>query len=167
MRKGIGIGQSQYQQLSLFNSLTLLDIHILISPLSHIFNYGRGNPPKKRKALDSAYTEIFVKPFAEKYEETWEEEPFWEAVEVFKVKTKEIGLENPFDVLGKYKLGSYEMIRDRCKAGPQACARKNWTSPIVGEKVDVLGLLEKLHHISGRKYEGKEHIVVIEFWATW
>ena len=88
-------------------------------------------------------------------------------MEVFKVKMKETGVENPFDVLGKYKLGSYESIRDRCKAGPPKWVRKNWTSPAIGEKVDVLGLLEKLHHISGSKYEGKEDIVVLEFWATW
>ena len=124
-------------------------------------------PEEKRKALLSAYTEIFVDGFAEKYEETWEEEPFWEAVEVFKVKTKEIGIENPFDVIRKYNLGSYELIRDSCKAGPHLRVRKNWTSPVVGEKVDVLGLLENLNHISGSKYEGKEDIVVLEFWATW
>ncbi|GJJ71618.1 hypothetical protein EMPS_03968 [Entomortierella parvispora] len=128
---------------------------------------GEEIPEEKRKALNSVYTEIFLKPFAEKYEETWEEEPFWEAVEVFKVKTKEIGLENPFDILGKHNICSYETIRDRLKAGPQKCTRKNWTSPIVGEKIDVLRLLEKLHHISGNKYKGKEDIVVLEFWATW
>ncbi|KAG0045581.1 hypothetical protein BGZ83_009227 [Gryganskiella cystojenkinii] len=124
-------------------------------------------PEEKRKALTRAYFEILYTPFAEKYEENWEEETFWEAVEVFKVKTKEIGIENPFDVLGKHKIVSYEVIRDRRKAGPPACTRASWKSPLVGEKVDILGLVEKLHHISGSKYEGKEDIVVLDFCATW
>ncbi|KAG0042046.1 hypothetical protein BGZ83_000967 [Gryganskiella cystojenkinii] len=124
-------------------------------------------PEEKRNALHDAYTEIFHNPFAERYEQNWGEETFWEAVEVFKVKMKELEVENPFDFFGKYKLGSYELIRDKCKAGPPLCVRKSWKSPAVGEKVDVLGLLERLHHISGNKYEGKEDIVVIEFWATW
>ncbi|KAF9174144.1 hypothetical protein BGX20_000772 [Mortierella sp. AD010] len=126
-----------------------------------------GIPEEKKTALLDAYVEILVSPFAEKYEETWEEDTFWKAVEVFKAKTREIGIENPFDVLSKYKLVSYEMIRDKRKAGPPAFTRRNWKSPLVGEKVDVLGLVEKLHHISGNKYEGKEDIVVLDFWATW
>ncbi|KAF7721569.1 hypothetical protein EC973_004487 [Apophysomyces ossiformis] len=124
-------------------------------------------PEEKRKAFNKAYFGILYTPFVEKYEENWEEETFWKAVEVFKIKIKEIGIENPFDILSKHNIASYEDIRDKRKAGPPVCTRRNWKSPLVGEKLDVLGFVEKLHHVSGSKYEGNEDIVVLDYWATW
>ncbi|GJJ72482.1 hypothetical protein EMPS_04840 [Entomortierella parvispora] len=122
---------------------------------------------EQRKGLHAIYHDTFRTPFSEKFEENWEEETYWKAVEVFKVQVKELGVENPFDFFGRFQLHSYEDIRDKLKAGPPMCTRKNWKSPLVDEKVDVLGLLEKLHYVSGAKYEGKEDIVILDFWATW
>ncbi|GJJ72481.1 hypothetical protein EMPS_04839 [Entomortierella parvispora] len=122
---------------------------------------------EQKEAIPGIYYGTFRSAFSEKYEDTWEEEPFWEAVEVFKGQMKEIGVENPFDYLSAHNLNSYEDIRDKLKAGPPLCTRKNWKSPLLGEKLDVLELLGKIHHISGTKYEGKEDIVILDFWATW
>ncbi|KAF9200645.1 hypothetical protein BGZ49_009103, partial [Haplosporangium sp. Z 27] len=113
-----------------------------------------------------AYVTIVRNPFLEKYEDKWEEEAYWEAVEIFKVESKKIGYEDPFELLGEYGLTSFEVIRDRFKAGPKPCFRKGWKSPYTGEKVDVLAFVERLHHASGPKFEGKERIVIIDFWAT-
>jgi len=62
---------------------------------------------------------------------------------------------------------SYEQIRDELKAGPPACWRKGWKSPLVGKTLDTLAVLEAIHHVRGAKYEGKERIVILDFWATW
>ncbi|KAF8924228.1 hypothetical protein BGZ58_002027, partial [Dissophora ornata] len=110
---------------------------------------------------------ILLDPFHEKYEDKWEEETYWEAVETFKVESKQIGYEDPCEVLGEYGLTSFEAIRDKLKAGPKPCFREGWKSPYTGEKVDVLALVENLHHAGGPKFEGKERIVILDFWATW
>ncbi|KAF9964578.1 hypothetical protein BGZ70_006250 [Mortierella alpina] len=123
--------------------------------------------PSQQERLENAYVDILVTPFEEKYEETWEEDPFWEAVKVFKVKSKEIGYEDPFEVLSKYKLTSFENIRDKRKAGPPACFREGWTSPLVGTKLDTVAAIAPLEHVNGRPYSGAEPIVVLDFWATW
>ncbi|KAG0050602.1 hypothetical protein BGZ83_004606 [Gryganskiella cystojenkinii] len=121
----------------------------------------------KESQLFSAYSRIFRDPFSEKYEDKWEEETYWEAVETFKVASKEIGYDDPFEVLGQHKITSFEVIRDRLKAGPPACHRKGWKSPYTGENVDILALVEKLHHAGGPKFDGKERIVILDYWATW
>jgi len=114
-----------------------------------------------------AYQEILRVPFLEKYEDKWEEEPFWVAVEEFKVKSKEIGVEDPFTILSEYNIVSYESIRDKLKAGPPACFREGWVSPKIGEKFDALATIELLEHVNGPKFFGVEKIVVLDFWATW
>ncbi|KAG9065371.1 hypothetical protein KI688_002696 [Linnemannia hyalina] len=121
---------------------------------------------KESQLLEACITTI-VSPFREKYEEKWEEEAYWEAVETFKAESKKIGYEDPFEVLGKGRFTSFEAIRDILKAGPKPCFRKGWKSPYTGEKVDILALVESLHHASGPKFEGKERIVIVDFWATW
>ncbi|KAI1300364.1 hypothetical protein EDD11_006292 [Mortierella claussenii] len=121
----------------------------------------------KLSQLWSAYSRVIYGPFQEKYEEKWEEEAYWEAVETFKVEFREIGYEDPFEELGQYGHTSYEVIRDKLKAGPKPCFRDGWKSPYTGEKVDILALVGTLHHAAGPKFEGKERIVIVDFWATW
>lgn len=169
----------------------------------------------KESQLLKAYFKIVVGPFQEKYEDMWEEEAYWEAVEAFKAESKKIGFEDPCEALNltsfeiytliAYRTGTKaaefsllveqlpyllclidyssptwkintvvlrfeyfsKAIRARLMAGPMLCFRKGWKSPFIGEEVDMLTLIERFHHTSGPKFEGKERIVIIEFWAKW
>ncbi|KAF9272907.1 alpha 1,2-mannosyltransferase 2.4.1 [Mortierella alpina] len=123
--------------------------------------------PSQEELLEKAYVDILLVPFEEKYDEAWEEDTYWAAVEVFKAKSKEIGYEDPFEVLSKYKLTSFDDIRDKRKAGPPACFREGWISPLVGTKLDTVAAIAPLEHVNGREYSGAEPIVVLDFWATW
>ncbi|KAF7720681.1 hypothetical protein EC973_006538 [Apophysomyces ossiformis] len=112
--------------------------------------------------------ETIIKPFKEKHGDQWEEESFWEAVEIFKANSREIGYENPLERLSScYSKKSFDQIRDELKAGPPPCEKEDWKSPYIGEKLDILPVLEAIHHVGGTKYEGKERIVVLDFWASW
>ncbi|KAG0275402.1 hypothetical protein BGZ95_008837 [Linnemannia exigua] len=113
------------------------------------------------------YIDILHEPLRGKYEDTWEEDTYWAAVETFKIKTKEIGVEDPFEILQQFKITSYENIRDRLKAGPPAFLRAGWKSPLLGAKVDHAATIAPLEHINGPKYTGKERVVALDFWATW
>ncbi|KAG0045668.1 hypothetical protein BGZ83_009099 [Gryganskiella cystojenkinii] len=124
-------------------------------------------PQTAEDQLWEAFVDILREPFMENYEDKWEEEPYWAAVEVFKVKSKEIGFEDPFVFLSQFRIESYEVNRDKLKAGPPACFREGWVSPILGQKFNTLALIQPLEHLSGNKFEGKERIVVLDFWATW
>ncbi|KAG0048022.1 hypothetical protein BGZ83_006966 [Gryganskiella cystojenkinii] len=62
----------------------------------------------KGSQLWSAYLTTISAPFRENYDK-WEEEPYWKAVETFKVESKEIGYEDPFEYLGQFGLTSYEV----------------------------------------------------------
>ncbi|KAF8923501.1 hypothetical protein BGZ58_002858 [Dissophora ornata] len=97
-----------------------------------------------------AYRNLLIHPFEDKYEDKWDEDVWWEAVETFKVKSKELGFDKPLDILAP-PITSFEMARDLVKNGPPKCLRPHWKSPILGEKIDVLSLLEKTHHIHGNK----------------
>ncbi|KAI1319446.1 hypothetical protein EDD11_004023 [Mortierella claussenii] len=123
--------------------------------------------PNKVELLKDAYVETIHKPFLEKYEDKWEEDTYWAAVEVFKARSKEIGYENPFEVLSDFRLNSYDEIRDKLKAGPPACFRKGWKSVLIGTKVDTVAVIAPLQHINGPLYSGNERVVVLDFWATW
>ncbi|KAF8923038.1 hypothetical protein BGZ58_003438, partial [Dissophora ornata] len=124
-------------------------------------------PLTKEELFHKLYLGTLYRPFKDQYEDKWQEEPFWAAVEVFKVQVKEIGYEDPLERLKSYHgRESFEKIRDILKAGPPACSREGWTSPYTGEKIDVLSFLEVIHHVRGAKYEGKERIVILDFWAT-
>ncbi|KAF8922754.1 hypothetical protein BGZ58_003821 [Dissophora ornata] len=125
-------------------------------------------PLTKEELFHRLFVDSLHNPFIDQYEDKWQEEPFWAAVEVFKVQAKEIGYEEPLELLWSYYgKKSFEQIRDTLKAGPPACFREGWTSPYTGEKIDVLSVLEVIHHVRGAKYEGKERIVILDFWATW
>ncbi|KAG0264846.1 hypothetical protein BG011_005969 [Mortierella polycephala] len=123
--------------------------------------------PTKEDLFKKAYTDIITEPFEEKYEDKWEEDAYWVAVGTFKVKSKEIGYEDPFEVLSKYGITSFEQIREKLKGGPPACFRSGWKSPVIGTAIDTVAVIAPLEHVNGPKYEGKERIVVLDFWATW
>ncbi|KAH7034445.1 hypothetical protein BKA57DRAFT_442739 [Linnemannia elongata] len=63
----------------------------------------------KESQLLKAYFKIVVGPFQEKYEDMWEEEAYWEAVEAFKAESKKIGFEDPCEALN---LTSFEKERN-------------------------------------------------------
>ncbi|KAF9429036.1 hypothetical protein BGZ76_001933 [Entomortierella beljakovae] len=123
---------------------------------------------EKDEQLSDVYLEILHRPFRDKYDEKWEEEPYWAAVGTFKAKCKEIEYDDPFVFLKRVLgLDSYEAIRDRFKAGPPACAREGWKSPLTGSKLDISSDIALMDHLCGPKYQGDERIVLLEFWATW
>ncbi|GJJ76178.1 hypothetical protein EMPS_08537 [Entomortierella parvispora] len=124
-------------------------------------------PVSKEKLYHQLYIEILYRPFKEKHGDKWEEQPFWEAVKVFKIKAREIGYDDPLERLPHYGRNSFEQVRDKLKAGPPPYNLDGWKSPFIGQKLDVLPVLGVLDHAVGTKYEGKERIVILDFWATW
>ncbi|KAF8918031.1 hypothetical protein BGZ58_004923, partial [Dissophora ornata] len=122
-------------------------------------------PQSKEDIFDDAYMRIIYIPFQDKYEDKWEEDSYWAAVEELKVESKKIGYDDPFEVLGQnYK--SFDDIRDRLKAGPPAFLRVGWKSSMVGTELDTVAVMAPLEHLNGPKYNGEERIVVLDFWAT-
>ncbi|KAF9129457.1 hypothetical protein BGX30_013940, partial [Mortierella sp. GBA39] len=108
----------------------------------------------KEDLFHDIYLATLHYPFKGQYDDKWQEEPFWAAVEVFKAQVKEIGYDDPLECLKSYSgRETFEKIRDNFKAGPPACLREGWTSPYTGEKIDVLSALEVIHHVRGVKYE--------------
>ncbi|KAF9361568.1 hypothetical protein BGX26_001573 [Mortierella sp. AD094] len=122
---------------------------------------------EKELKFRDAFSDTIMGPFADKYEDKWEEDAYWVAVESFKKQSKEIGYEDPFEILSKYRMPSFESIRDKLKAGPPACFREGWKSSLVGTELDTVAAIAPLEHVNGRKYLGEERIVVLDFWATW
>ncbi|KAF9579864.1 hypothetical protein BGW38_003704 [Lunasporangiospora selenospora] len=122
---------------------------------------------ERSELLKDAYLNIIRVPLLEKYEDTWEEETYWAAVEAFKLKSREIGYDDPFEVMSEFKLTSFEQIRDRLKAGPPACFRKGWTSPLLGSQIDPQAAITPLLHAGpelsdlAEKHAGKVAIVGI------
>ncbi|KAG0226585.1 hypothetical protein BGW41_004140, partial [Actinomortierella wolfii] len=119
----------------------------------------------KESQIHEAYFRTIIEPLQDKYEDTWEEETYWNAVAAFKAECEKIGYEDPIEYLGHFRLTSFEALRDKLKEGPKPCFRKNWKSQFVGERVDVVSIVERLHHASGPRFEGKERIVILDFWA--
>ncbi|GJJ76169.1 hypothetical protein EMPS_08528 [Entomortierella parvispora] len=125
-------------------------------------------PISKQEQFHEIYLKTLWHPFREQYDEKWQDEPFWAAVEVFKAQVKEIGYDDPLEGLKTYRgKETFEQMRDTLKKGPVASLRPGWKSPLVGQELDVLPILEAIHHVGGTKYEGKERIVLLDFWATW
>ena len=125
-------------------------------------------PLTKEEQFNEFYVHTLHRPFKDQHGDKWQEEPFWAAVEVFKAQVKEIGFDDPLERLKSYQhRETFEKIRDMFKAGPPACFREGWISPYTGEKIDILSDLEVIHHVRGAKYEGKERVVILDFWATW
>ncbi|KAI1300747.1 hypothetical protein EDD11_005948 [Mortierella claussenii] len=119
------------------------------------------------RLLIDAYTTILDKPFKDKYEDKWEDEPFDRAVDHFKTRAQEIGFADPFELLARFKIQSYDAIRAELKKGPAACFRPGWKSPILGTKIDPRVIASKCEYISGPPYRGEERVVVFDFWASW
>lgn len=114
-----------------------------------------------------AYTRILSAPFEDKYEERWEDEPFDRAVDDFKAKAQEIGFADPFELLSRFKIDSYETIRAQLKKGPPACFRPGWRSPLLGKYIDPADVISRCKHVSGPEFTGGYRVVVFEFWASW
>ncbi|KAG0369836.1 thioredoxin-like protein [Gamsiella multidivaricata] len=119
------------------------------------------------KLLIDAYNTILNKPFEDKYEERWEDEPFDRAIDQFKTRAQEIGFTDPFELLSRFKVESYEAIRAQLKKGPAPCFREGWKSPILGTRIDPLVITSKCEHITGPRFKGEERVVVLDFWASW
>jgi hypothetical protein len=117
--------------------------------------------------LIEAYTRILSEPFEDKYEDRWQDEPFDRAVDEFKAKAQEIGFPDPFELLSKFKIDSYETIRAQLKKGPPPCFRPGWRSPLLGQRIDPMEVISRCKHMSGPEYRGGHRIVVFEFWACW
>ncbi|KAG0216532.1 hypothetical protein BGX28_000046 [Mortierella sp. GBA30] len=126
-------------------------------------------PPltETEELLIEAYTTILNEPFEDKYEDLWDDEPFDRAVEEFKVRALEIGFTDPFKLLSRYKVESYESIRAQLRKGPPLCFRMGWESPLLGQRIDPGAILSECEHISGPVFSSKSRIVVLDFWATW
>ncbi|KAF9117074.1 hypothetical protein BGX27_005624 [Mortierella sp. AM989] len=119
------------------------------------------------KLLIDAYTSILNDPFEDKYEDRWEDEPFDKAVDDFKVRAQEIGFTDPFELLSRYKVPSYEAIRTQLKKGPAPCFRPGWESPLLGVRFDIGSILAKCEHVSGPEFDSKYRVVIMDFWASW
>ncbi|CAO3568203.1 unnamed protein product [Mortierella alpina] len=117
--------------------------------------------------LIEAYNRILNEPFEDKYEDLWEDEPFDRAVEEFKVLAQEIGFIDPFQLLSRYKVESYESIRAQLKKGPPLCFRQGWESPLLGERIDPNAVIAKCEHVSGPEFSSKHRVVLLDFWASW
>ncbi|KAF9306939.1 hypothetical protein BGZ74_001563 [Mortierella antarctica] len=117
----------------------------------------------KEELLQDAFNDILWAPFEDEYDD-WHEEPYWAAVEQFKIKSKEIGYDDPLVALAFPNLSTYESIRDKLKEVPPGCFRRGWVSPL--KRIDIAATIAPLELMSGRKYNG-ERVVVLDFWATW
>ncbi|KAG0028262.1 hypothetical protein BGZ82_008527 [Podila clonocystis] len=119
------------------------------------------------RLLIEAYTTILNEPFEDKYEDRWEDAPFDLAIDVFKSRAQEIGFSDPLELLARFKIESYESIRAQLKKGPPLCFRPGWQSPLVGQRIDPYEVTSHCGHLLGPRFEGKQRVVVLEFWASW
>ncbi|KAG9067974.1 hypothetical protein KI688_011565 [Linnemannia hyalina] len=113
------------------------------------------------------YYDIIHVPFQDKYEDNWDEALFWVAIDDFKTKAAQAGINDPLAILPKLGYKSYEDIRDVTKEGPPKCYREGWKSEMLSQTVDVAAVLDRCELVGGRKFEGGEKIFVLDFWARW
>lgn len=119
------------------------------------------------EVIRNLYIEVLSTPFQAKYGDNWDEALFLVAIEDFKTKAKQAGIEDPLVFLGKVGFGSFDNIRDSLIEGPPECFREGWQSELLSRKVDARSVLDRCEVITGAKYEGVEKIVVLDFWARW
>ncbi|KAG0077591.1 hypothetical protein BGZ90_006893 [Linnemannia elongata] len=123
--------------------------------------------PQDEAVLRRHYYDIIYTPFQDKYDESWDEALFWVAIEDFKTKVAQAGINDPFEILRKVGFKSYEDIRDVMKEGPPKCFREGWKSEMLSQTVDVAAVLDRCELVGGKKFEGTDKIVVLDFWARW
>lgn len=123
--------------------------------------------PQDEAALRRLYYDIIYTPFEHKYDDNWDEALFWVAIDDFKTKAAQAGIDDPLVILGKVGLKSYEGIRDVMKEGPPKCFREGWKSGMLSQTVDVAAVLDRCELVGGKEFEGAEKIVVLDFWARW
>jgi hypothetical protein len=112
------------------------------------------------RLLIEAYTTILNEPFEDKYEDRWDDAPFDLAVDVFKSRAQEIGFSDPFELLSRFKIESYESIRAQLKKGPPLCFRPGWISPLVGQRIDPYEVTSHCGHMLGIMVRKKKTIFV-------
>lgn len=123
--------------------------------------------PQDEAALRKLYMDIIYTPFEDKYDENWDEALFWVAIDDFKAKAAQAGIDDPLAILSKVGFKTYEGIRDVMKEGPPKCFREGWKSEMLSQTVDVAAVLARCELVGGKKFEGVEKIVVLDFWARW
>ncbi|KAF9156413.1 hypothetical protein BG015_005382 [Linnemannia schmuckeri] len=116
--------------------------------------------------LRRLYFDIIYTPFQDKYDESWDEGLFWDAIDNFKTKAAQAKIEDPLVILRKIGFKSYEDIRDIME-GPPKCFREGWRSEMLSHTVDIGSVLDRCKLVAGTKYEGIEKIVALDFWARW
>ncbi|KAF9977504.1 hypothetical protein BGZ73_005775 [Actinomortierella ambigua] len=127
------------------------------------------DPPltETEEELVEAYKTIIHNAFEDKYEDKWDDEAFDRAVDQFKARAQEIGFADPFELLSRYKVDSYETARAQLKKGPPACFRPGWVSPLVGAHLDVQEIVNRCDYVAGPRPRPIQRVVMLDFWASW
>ena len=95
-----------------------------------------GHPLTKEEQFQVFYRQTLQLPFKENYEEKWQEEPYWAAVEVFKAQVKEIGYDDPLERLKSYPgRETFEKIRDDLKVVLQFSCARDGPVPILARRL--------------------------------
>src|SRR5689334_1382494 len=95
------------------------------------------NPPltEQETELIRAYQQILNDPFEDKYDDRWQDEPFDRAIEEFKARALALGFDEPLDLLKRFRVVSYDAVRQHLKQGPAPCFRPGWKSDLLGQLI--------------------------------